>query len=158
MGTWQPDDTCRSKPKPPASEQTPEIGKTSSAAPEPSTAPMPPVYPQILSTEPKIVLDRISDSMFYLWFPHTLAYDMILIKIQKAAREIEWTSQERIKVDIGYIQQGRVVLRVNLAEPDDGGEGLKAAVTAICKVICTTTDAKTRSSFLSEMYPYNSER
>lgn len=115
-------------------------------------------YPCEISQKPKIVLDRLSSSMFYLWFPCALADDMILIKVQKIAREIEQQSQQRTKVDLGYIAQGRIVLRVNLAEPDDNGRSLWAAILSLGEVICTTTNARTRSSFLSEMFFSGSER
>ncbi len=114
------------------------------------TTPEKPAYPCLIRQTPPIVLDKVCESMYYLWFEQKLAHDVVLIRIQRICRE-NWTnSNGRIHIDNGYIEQGRIVFRVNLAEADDGGEALQKAVEDIANVLCTTTDVQKRSNFMSD--------
>lgn len=116
----------------------------------PKTTPEKPVYPCLIRQTPPIVLDKVCESMYYLWFEQKLAHDVVLIRIQRICRE-NWTdSNGRIHIDNGYIEQGRIVFRVNLAETDDGREALQKAVEDIANVLCTTTDIRKRSNFMSD--------
>ncbi len=110
-------------------------------------------FPCQISQQPSIVLDRISDSMFYMWFPSRLASDIILINIQRAAREIERDSNSAVMVDIGYFRQGRIVIRINLAESQDHSKELWKVVLLIGHFICLSNSPRTGSSFLGKMFP-----
>ncbi len=74
-----------------------------------------PSYPIQLCDDLAITLDRISDSMYYLWFDPELVHDMVLIRIQRVCREVQRETGQRIMIDLGYVEDGRIVLRVNLA-------------------------------------------
>ena len=120
-------------------------------------APGPLTYPCMLSDEPEIWLDRVCASMHYLWFPLKLAQDMVLIRIQKICRETQTNSGGRIHIDNGCIEQGRIVIRINLAESDDDGRAFWRAILDILWVLCTTTDIEERSNFLSDLEMFNME-
>lgn len=123
---------------------------TDNADPE-LKVPRSPIFPCLIQRDLNITLDRVCASMFYLWFPRRLAYDIVLIRIQKVCRETQYRSGGRINIDNGCIEQGRIVIRVNLAEADDGGEEFWRAILEITRILCTTTDIRQRSNFLSDL-------
>lgn len=89
--------------------------------------------------------------MYYLWFDSELAHDIVMIRIQRICWETQRRSGKRIHVDNGYIDQGRIVIRVNLAQKDDGGRAFWRAIVDITRVLCTTTDVEQRNNFLSDL-------
>lgn len=116
-------------------------------------------YPFRLCREPSIMLDRVSASMYYVWFDPELAHDMVLVRMQKICREVQHETKCRITIDNGYIEQGRLVIRVNLAISRHDNS-LCNAIFDIMKVIKTTADPSLRNahSFVGGISPDGSSR
>ena len=105
-------------------------------------------YPYVLSETPHVVLDKTSTSLYHLWFPKELAHDLILIKIQKAVRGTDG----KIMADLINLEDGYIVLKINLSKPGAHESFLWDAVAEVTDTIYAATAGSSHEYFLGEMF------